>query len=203
MDNRENMTCNKHAFEPIVITLKEFTRLYHIHKHNRSSWRDRSIDYTPKPKFSVEKNKVVTPRQVETRVTPEGVPYEFVTAKAVTNVVPDTNGITNLILAWFDYHFENQSLRRISSEGKYRKGVGFIPSSNKGMSDIEGLVNGKFWSIELKVGRDKQRDSQIKRQQEIEKSGGLYWLLKWTDFETFQVDFQNICRENNVFLSLI
>lgn len=195
------MTCNKHAFEPLILSLKEFTKLYHIHKHNRSSWRDRALDYTPKPKFSVTKNKVVKPRQVETRVTPEGVPYEHVTAKAVTKVVDDTNGITNLILAWFDYHFEGQSLRRISSEGRFRKGVGFIPSSNKGMSDIEGLAGGKFWSIELKVGKDTQRDSQRKRQDEIERGGGIYWLCKWTDFETFQVDFQEIIRKYNIYLS--
>ena len=60
------------------------------------------------------------------------------------------------------------------------------------MSDAEGPVNGKFLSLELKIGKDKQRDSQKKRQIEVENSGGIYYLCKWVDFEQFQKEIQQL-----------
>jgi hypothetical protein len=60
------------------------------------------------------------------------------------------------------------------------------------MSDAEGMVNGKFLSLELKIGKDKQRDSQKARQIEVENDGGIYYLCKWIDFEHFQKEIQEL-----------
>lgn len=146
----------------------------------------------PKRKYSVtkrkEKNKAITRTEYDKNL----VPYEVIMQPSVTTSVHDTNAITKLILDYLRYVYGSSSVRRISSEGKYRHGVGFIPSSNKGLSDIEGVIYGKFLSLEIKVGKDKQRDSQIKRQKEIEADGGIYYLCKWVDFEQFQKEIQQL-----------
>ena len=146
-------------------------------------------------KYDLDKKRIVKKRLVEVRQTDNGIPYEFVIQKKETVKIPNanTNEITKLIVDYIHYIYpKSKTFKRISSEGKYRVGIGYIPSSNKGMSDAEGMVNGKFLSLELKIGKDKQRDSQKERQIEVENDGGIYYLCKWIDFETFQTEMQNL-----------
>jgi hypothetical protein len=145
-----------------------------------------------KKKYSVTKRKAVQKRITELQTDERGVPFEVTKQPLVTKSVTDTNAITKLIVDYLRYVYGSNSIRRISSEGKYRVGIGYIRSENKGMSDIEGIVNGKFLSLELKIGKDKQRDSQKARQIEVENDGGIYYLCKWIDFETFQTEIQNL-----------
>ena len=145
-----------------------------------------------KRKYSVTKRKAVQKRISEVQIDERGVPLEVIKQKLITKEIHDTNGITKLILDYLRYVYGSSSIRRISSEGKYRKGIGFIPSSNKGMSDIEGIIYGKFLSLEVKVGKDTIRESQLKRKSEIEKDGGIYYLCKWIDFEHFQREIQEL-----------
>jgi hypothetical protein len=146
----------------------------------------------PKRKYSVTKRKAVQKRITELQTDERGVPLEVVKQQLISKSVTDTNGITKLILDYLRYVYGSSSIRRISSEGKYRPGIGFIPSSNKGLSDIEGIIYGKFLSLEVKIGKDKIRDSQLKRKTEIENDGGIYYLCKWIDFEHFQKEIQEL-----------
>jgi hypothetical protein len=146
----------------------------------------------PKRKYSVTKRKAVQKRITELQTDERGVPLEVIKQQLISKSVHDTNGITKLILDYLRYVYGSSSIRRISSEGKYRKGIGFIPSSNKGMSDIEGIVYGKFLSLEVKIGKDTIRESQLKRKAEIENDGGIYYLCKWIDFEHFQKEIQEL-----------
>jgi hypothetical protein len=146
----------------------------------------------PKRKYSVTKRKAVQKRITELQTDERGVPLEVVKQQLISKSVTDTNGITKLILDYLRYVYGSSSIRRISSEGKYRHGIGFIPSSNKGMSDIEGIIYGKFLSLEVKIGKDTIRESQLKRKAEIEKDGGIYYLCKWIDFEHFQKEIQEL-----------
>jgi len=170
-------------------TLKQFIDYVHMVDCLNTSMPAYTV---PKRKYSVTKRKAVQKRISEVQIDERGVPLEVIKQSLISKSVHDTNGITKLILDYLRYVYNSKSIRRISSEGKYRKGIGFIPSSNKGLSDIEGFCNGRFISIELKVGKDKQRDSQIKRQKEVESDGGIYYLCKWIDFETFQTEIQNL-----------
>ena len=145
-----------------------------------------------KRKYSVTKRKAVQKRISEVQIDERGVPLEVIKQKLITKEIHDTNGITKLILDYLRYVYGSSSIRRISSEGKWRPGIGFIPSSNKGMSDIEGIIYGKFLSLEVKVGKDTIRESQLKRKSEIEKDGGIYYLCKWIDFEHFQREIQEL-----------
>ena len=164
-------------------TLKQFIDYVHMIDCLNTTMPPYTV---PKRKYSVTKRKAVQKRITELQTDERGVPLEVIKQQLISKSVHDTNGITKLILDYLRYVYGSSSIRRISSEGKYRKGIGFIPSSNKGMSDIEGIIYGKFLSLEVKVGKDTIRESQLKRKAEIEKDGGIYYLCKWIDFEHFQ-----------------
>lgn len=172
-----------------IYTLKQFIDLVHESDTMVLGAPNHTI---PKRKYSVTKRKAIQKRINEVELDENGVPYEVIKQKLITKEVHDTNGITKLILDYLRYVYGSTSVRRISSEGKYRPGIGYIPSSNKGMSDIEGIIYGKFLSLEVKVGKDSIRPSQLKRKAEIEKDGGIYYLCKWVDFEQFQREIQQL-----------
>lgn len=173
----------------MIYTLKQFIEYVHMVDCLNTT----APPYTvPKRKYSVTKRKAIQKRISQVEIDERGVPLEVVKQKLISKQINDTNGITKLILDYLRYVYGSSSVRRISSEGKYRPGVGFIPSSNKGMSDIEGIIYGRFLSLEIKVGKDSIRDSQLKRKAEIEKDGGIYYLCKWQDFEQFQIEIQQL-----------
>jgi hypothetical protein len=172
-----------------IYTLKQFIDYCHMIDCLNSTAPPHTIT---KKKYSLTKRKAVQKRITELQTDERGVPFEVVKQPLVSKSVTDTNGITKLIVDYLRYVYGSKSIRRISSEGKWRQGIGYIRSENKGMSDIEGIVNGKFLSLELKIGKDKQRDSQKARQIEVENDGGIYYLCKWIDFETFQTEIQNL-----------
>ncbi len=173
----------------MIYTLKQFIEYVHMVDCLNTSMPFYTV---PKRKYSVTKRKAVQKRISEIQIDERGVPLEVIKQSLITKSVHDTNGITKLILDYLRYVYGSSSIRRISSEGKYRPGIGFIPSSNKGLSDIEGIIYGKFLSLEVKVGKDTIRESQLKRKSEIEKDGGIYYLCKWIDFEHFQREIQEL-----------
>jgi len=170
-------------------TLKQFIDYCHMIDCLNSTAPPHTIT---KKKYLLTKRKAVQKRITELQTDERGVPFEVVKQPLVSKSITDTNGITKLIVDYLRYVYGSKSIRRISSEGKWRQGIGYIPSSNKGMSDAEGMVNGKFLSLELKIGKDTIRESQLKRKAEIENDGGIYYLCKWIDFETFQIEMQNL-----------
>jgi hypothetical protein len=170
-------------------TLKQFIDYCHMIDCLNSTAPPHTIT---KKKYSLTKRKAIQKRITELQTDERGVPFEVVKQPLVSKSITDTNGITKLIVDYLRYVYGSKSIRRISSEGKWRQGIGYIPSSNKGMSDAEGMVNGKFLSLELKIGKDTIRESQLKRKAEIENDGGIYYLCKWIDFETFQIEMQNL-----------
>lgn len=173
----------------MIYTLKQFIEYVHMVDCLNTSMPFYTV---PKRKYSVTKRKAVQKRISEVQIDERGVPLEVIKQSLISKSVHDTNGITKLILDYLRYVYGSSSIRRISSEGKYRPGIGFIPSSNKGLSDIEGIIYGKFLSLEVKVGKDTIRESQLKRKSEIEKDGGIYYLCKWIDFEHFQREIQEL-----------
>ena len=173
----------------MIYTLKQFIEYVHSEDCKNTTAPPHTV---VKKKYSVTKRKEKHKAVKRTEYDKNLVPYEVIVQPSVTTAVHDTNGITRLILDYLRYVYGSTSVRRISSEGKYRPGVGFIPSSNKGMSDIEGIIYGKFLSLEVKVGKDTIRQSQLKRKAEIEKDGGIYYLCKWVDFEQFQREIQQL-----------
>lgn len=63
-------------------------------------------------------------------------------------------------------------------KGKFTKS-----GTRKGIADIMGSFKGRMIACEVKIGKDRQSDDQIKIMNEINASGGWYIIAKsWEDF---------------------
>jgi len=106
------------------------------------------------------------------------------------------NDLTRLVIEFII--FNDGQAERISSMGRYidgtkqvtdcigRKrtiGTGkFIKSTTtNGTADISATIKGRSVKIEIKWKKDNQSDDQKKYQQSIEKSGGIYIIIKTFD----------------------
>jgi hypothetical protein len=106
------------------------------------------------------------------------------------------NGLTRAIVTWLELNGHWAS--RITTTGRYIGGsqhtnvIGqiklspgkWIPgTTRRGTSDIHAVVKGRHVSIEVKIGKDRMSEDQIKTKESIEKSGGVYFIAK--DFDSF------------------
>ena len=108
------------------------------------------------------------------------------------------NGLTRCIIDYLE--FNGCQAERISTTGRmvdntktFTNVIGITKqigskkwikgSGTKGSADISATINGKSVKIEVKIGKDRQSEHQIKYQQSIEKSGGIYLIAK--SFEDF------------------
>lgn len=62
-------------------------------------------------------------------------------------------------------------------------------TATKGSADISATIQGHSVKIEIKFGRDRQSEDQKKYQQDIERAGGQYWLVK-----TFDQFYKKYCE---------
>lgn len=106
------------------------------------------------------------------------------------------NDLTKAILAYLK-NVKEHFAERQSSEGRFRPGKEFtnvvgqvkqmpgqwLPGHGKGKADIKALIKGRLIEIEVKHGKDRLRPDQIKYKEQIERSGGVYLVVKtWDDF---------------------
>jgi hypothetical protein len=108
------------------------------------------------------------------------------------------NALTHAIISWINLN--GYQAERISTTGRYvdnskivtdvlgnRKKIGsgkYIKGTGtNGSADISATIKGKSIKIEVKIGKDKQSEAQIKYQQMIEKAGGVYFIAK--NFDEF------------------
>jgi len=108
------------------------------------------------------------------------------------------NGLTTAIIRWINLN--GYQAERISTTGRYvdnskivtdvlgnRKKIGsgkYIKGTGtNGSADISATIKGRSIKIEVKIGKDKQSEAQIKYQQMIEKAGGIYFIAK--NFDEF------------------
>lgn len=62
-------------------------------------------------------------------------------------------------------------------------------TGRKGTSDMKVLYNGLAYSVEIKYGRDTQKDDQIDYQKAVEAAGGIYIIVK--SFEDYLIWFKS------------
>lgn len=111
------------------------------------------------------------------------------------------NGLAQCIIRWLE--LKGHYCTRITTTGRKLNDITiidvigrahvtpgkWIPGTTKrGTSDIIASINGRHASIELKIGRDVMSPAQIKTKQQVEGSGGLYFIAK--DFESFYKWYQ-------------
>ena len=67
----------------------------------------------------------------------------------------------------------------------------FVPSTTEtGTPDIIGCLNGKFFSVEVKIGKDRQSEEQKNVQNKIERAKGFYFIAK--DFDQFMKHYATL-----------
>jgi hypothetical protein len=90
----------------------------------------------------------------------------------------DTNNLTNSVINFLlsKGHFAS----RIQSQGQYSPTRGrWIKSKvRRGIGDIIACIDGQFWMIEIKVGKDRQSEYQKSVEKDVKKAGGKYLIVK-------------------------
>ena len=155
------------------MTLRDFTTLY-------NQERKRLYPYKHDVTFSIMKSKVTKKSVVTYEADQYGRPIEISRTPSISKQVVDTNGFTKLCQAVWEYYLHTD-LKRISSEGSYRKGIGYIKSPNKGISDLMGLYKGNVFFIEIKQAKEKQLDSQVKFEKWTEEGCAMYCIVRSFD----------------------
>lgn len=99
--------------------------------------------------------------------------------------------------------------QRTGSEGRYRPGetvvdvIGrtrqmkgtWLPGNNQGQGDMMIVYKGVYISVEVKIGKDRQSDVQKKFENDLNRSGGNYIIVRsWEDFYT---KFRSLCLKIN------
>ena len=129
-------------------------------------------------------------------------PLAFDQGKYFAPVMPDTkksNGLTRFIvnyINWSGYRATRISSagRMVDSSEKLDYGVRikvkkFIPSTTrKGSADISATVRGRSVMWEVKVGKDRPSEAQLKEQQREVDAGGLYFFVHNPDEFFYQFD---------------
>lgn len=113
------------------------------------------------------------------------------------------NGLTMCVIDWI--RLNGFQAERINSTGRYidntqvftdvvgrTRSIGtgqWLPSSGqKGTADISAVIKGRAVKIEIKM-KDRQSEDQKRYQQEIERAGGIYLIVR--SFEEFYTWFNN------------
>ena len=153
------------------MTLQQFT----------TAWNDdRKRQGKHAEKFSVTKRKVTKKQTIQYALNDNGIPVEVSRTSAISKVVEDTNGKTYLFKCMWSL-FLGSEMKRISSEGNYRHGIGFIKSPNKGIADLMGGYKGITYYVEVKTAKEKLLPSQIKFKAWVESFGGQYHVCRTYD----------------------
>lgn len=166
------------------------TRTEFIHLYNARRQSQMEQGYYP-IKFPEFKSKTVKKRITQDMLLPSGVPDRVVLSPKVSKQVVDTNSNTRLYQAVWEY-FLGTKCKRVESEGRYREGVGYIPSANKGHSDLTGMYNGKVYYIEVKQPKEKHLQSQVDFCRWVNAGGGQYHTVR--SFEDMYELVQSILR---------
>lgn len=124
------------------------------------------------------------------------------------------NGLTKCIIDFLN--FTGHQAERISSMGRSidkskvvedvlgRKrtigGMQFIPgTTTNGTADISSVINGKSVKIEVKIGKDRQSQAQLRYQKHIEDAGGFYLIAK--SFDNFIEEYRKIITDCKIYIS--
>jgi hypothetical protein len=108
------------------------------------------------------------------------------------------NGLTKCIIEFLQ--LSNHQAERINTMGRpidnrkqvtdvigRTKTIGSMTwgksTATKGSADISATIQGRSVKIEVKIGKDRQSQDQKIYQENIEKSGGQYWIAK--NFDDF------------------
>jgi hypothetical protein len=70
-----------------------------------------------------------------------------------------------------------QVYRYLRKEGYFYFPIVGGPRQVRGIPDIIVVIDGKFIGIELKAGKNKQSEWQVRFEEKIKKAGGYYYVI--------------------------
>ena len=70
----------------------------------------------------------------------------------------------------------------------------YLPGQNNGAADVHSIINGIFTAWEVKIGRDKQSPKQKQFQEEVERSGGKYFIVR--SFDEFMNQYKQLTNKD-------
>lgn len=82
---------------------------------------------------------------------------------------------------------------RTNREGEKVLDKWITGQSRVGSADLSATIKGRSVKIEVKIGRDRQREEQRQYQQEIERAGGVYVIAKtFAEFKGWYDEFMKV-----------
>ena len=169
-----------------LITQTDFEALYNERR------KEQMKDGFFKKSFPLMTKKVIKKRQDIYKADENGVPTLVERIPGVSKKAFNTNNFNALCQAVWKY-YTGTKLMRISSEGRYRGGIGYIKSPNKGFADLHGMYKGRAVYIETKQRNEKHLKSQHDFMQWVRDGGGIYHTVR--SFEDMYLVTQNILKE--------
>lgn len=154
------------------MTLKELSILEWTERCNCTSMRP---DYVPKEVFSDKTANKLT-KSVITFLKLHG--YQAERISNMGRYIDNSKTFTDAV-----------GFTRKIGTGKYIKGTG-----TNGTADISATIKGKSVKIEIKIGKDIQSNDQKKYQSDVERAGGLYWIVK--DWDGFITQYNSLVNLN-------
>ncbi len=130
-----------------------------------------------KVSFPLMTTKVIKKSQRIYKADENGVPTLVQTIPGISKKAFNTNNFNKLCQAVWEY-YTGTKLKRISSEGRYRPGIGFIASPNKGFADLHGIYKGRSVYIETKQSKESHLKSQKEFAEWVREGGGLYHTVR-------------------------
>ena len=135
------------------------------------------------------------------------MPKEYVAKRTYTDTT--ANGLTKCIIDWIKAN--GYQAERISNTGRYidnskivtdsmgfQKKIGsgqYIKGTGtNGTADISATIKGRSIKLEVKIGADRQSEAQKKYQEDIERAGGIYIIVK--DFDEFMNFYKKFIETN-------
>jgi len=130
------------------------------------------------------------------RVKYPSLPVHAVPRKVFTDKT--ANGLTSAILAYCE--LSGAFAQRSGSEGRYRQGAtvvdavgrtrvmkgSYLPGLNVGQGDLQIVLAGRIYSVEIKIGKDRQSEKQKDFESRLTSSGGIYAIVhSWEEFYNY------------------
>ena len=126
---------------------------------------------------------------------PNVVKDEFYTLPKFPDV-KTANGLTQFVVNFLDwsgcYGNRINTMGRVIKAGRDIKTInGTIKaktvmikgSTKRGTADVQAVINGRSLALEIKVGKDRMSEAQLKQQQAVQQAGGYYYVIR--DVDTF------------------
>lgn len=148
------------------MTLKDFNILWNEYRAQLSPPHHPVI-------LSLQKRKTVKEAVTRDELSPNGIPRRIIVEPKVTRVEFDTNAFNDICSYLWEYYLGSK-MKRISSEGKWRPGIGFIKSENRGFADMLGGADSISFYLETKRRSETHLKSQLKFAEWVRSFNGYY-----------------------------